>query len=102
MSSTQSSPTQPVQFHAWRLFVIFGLFVVVLELLVRRYAFAYRRPLLDTAIVLAIAQRVKTLCTEAPELRRLAKLLELDVLDRDEYLERFAKGSPPASPGSPE
>lgn len=38
----------------WALMVLLGLFVVVLELLVRRYAFAYRRPLLDTAIVLAI------------------------------------------------
>lgn len=36
------------------LMVLIGLFVIVLELLVRRYAFAYRRPLLDSAIVLAV------------------------------------------------
>lgn len=38
----------------WALVILIALFVVVLELLVRRYAFAYRRPLLDTAIMLAV------------------------------------------------
>jgi penicillin-binding protein 2 len=35
-SNAPSSPTQPVQFDAWRLFVIFGLFVVVLVALLGR------------------------------------------------------------------
>ncbi len=43
----------------------------------------------ETAVVLAVAQRAHVFCTEDRELRRLAKLLEIDVVDRDEFLERF-------------
>ncbi|MDO8964657.1 MAG: hypothetical protein Q7W30_09235 [Coriobacteriia bacterium] len=46
----------------------------------------------DQARTLASAQRVKVFCTESAELRRLAKLLEIEVLNRDEYLERFGGG----------
>lgn len=43
----------------------------------------------DQSVVLAAAQRVKYLCTESPELRRLAKILEIDVLNSTEFLEHF-------------
>jgi sugar lactone lactonase YvrE len=43
-----------------------------------------------TAATLSLAKRAKTFCTQSPELRRLAKLLELDVLDCQEFAERFA------------
>jgi sugar lactone lactonase YvrE len=43
----------------------------------------------DTAIVLVIAQRARVFCTQTPELRRLAKSLEIDVVDHEEFLERF-------------
>lgn len=57
----------------------------------------------DTAVTLSIAQRAKVFCTQDEELRRLAKLLEVDVVDRDEFLERFAgKRTPtPPSGGAP-
>lgn len=45
------------------------------------------------AIPLALAQRAKVFATEDGELRRLAKLLELDVVDRVEFIERFAGAS---------
>jgi sugar lactone lactonase YvrE len=44
----------------------------------------------ETAEILAIAQRAYVFCTEDMELRRLAKLLEIDVVDHVEFLERFA------------
>jgi sugar lactone lactonase YvrE/predicted nucleic acid-binding protein len=49
-----------------------------------------------TAVTLAIAQRSYVFCTEDENLRRLAKVLELDVVNREEYLERFATGEKPA------
>ena len=44
-----------------------------------------------TAIVMALAQRAKVFCTRDPDYRRLAKVLEVDVVNREEYLRRFAK-----------
>ena len=44
-----------------------------------------------TAIVMALAQRAKVFCTQDTDYRRLAKVLEADVVNRDEYLRRFAK-----------
>ncbi len=40
---------------------------------------------------LSIAQRSKVFCTEDPELRRLARVMEVDVVNRVEYIERFVK-----------
>jgi hypothetical protein len=45
----------------------------------------------DTAAILSIAMRAKVFCTEDSELRRLARALEVDVVDHEEYLERFGK-----------
>lgn len=49
----------------------------------------------ETAVNVAIAKRVHVFCTDDAELRRLARMLEIDVLDHDEFIERF--GSPQAS-----
>ncbi len=38
---------------------------------------------------LAAAQRVKVLCTEDVEVRRVARLLEIDVVNQAEFIERF-------------
>lgn len=46
-----------------------------------------------TAAVLASARRAKVFCTLDPELRRLAKMLEIDVVGVDEYLARFASNA---------
>ena len=43
------------------------------------------------AVTLSIAQRAKVFCTEDPELRRLARVVEIDVVNRVEFIERFAK-----------
>ncbi|MBI5232601.1 MAG: hypothetical protein HY876_10615 [Coriobacteriales bacterium] len=43
-----------------------------------------------TAGELALAQRGKLFCTESPELRRLAKVLEVEVVNAKEFVERFA------------
>jgi DNA-binding beta-propeller fold protein YncE len=45
----------------------------------------------DLAATLAAAQRVKVLCTEDAEVRRVARLLEMDVVNKVEYLKRFAR-----------
>ncbi len=45
----------------------------------------------DSAVIMAIAKRAHVFCTEDAELRRLAKLLEVDVVDQEEYLERYDK-----------
>jgi sugar lactone lactonase YvrE len=42
-----------------------------------------------TAIVLSIAQRAHVFCTENDEYRRLAKVLEIDVVNRVEFIRRF-------------
>jgi hypothetical protein len=44
-----------------------------------------------TAIIMALAQRAKVFCTLDNDYRRLAKVLEVDVVNREEYLSRFAK-----------
>lgn len=57
-----------------------------------------------TAIVLALAQRAYVFTTENPEYRQLARSLEIDVVNRVEFIERFVKKSaddqtpPPATP----
>ncbi|MDF1542762.1 MAG: hypothetical protein RQ731_07830 [Anaerosomatales bacterium] len=45
----------------------------------------------DTAAILSVAMRAKVFCTEDSKLRRLARALEVDVVDHEEYLERFGK-----------
>ena len=50
------------------------------------------------AVTLSIAQRSKVFCTENPELRRLARVAEIDVVNRAEYLERFAKKQQSSEP----
>lgn len=47
----------------------------------------------ESAVILAIAQRTKVFCTDNVDLRRIAKLLELDVVNRAEFLERYDKVS---------
>ncbi|MDA3935318.1 MAG: hypothetical protein PF636_00435 [Actinomycetota bacterium] len=43
------------------------------------------------AKILSSAQRTRVFCTENLELRRVAKLLEIDVVDQEEFLDRFTK-----------
>jgi len=43
------------------------------------------------AILLSLAQRSKVFTTEDVELRRLAKVLEIDVVNRVEFVERFTR-----------
>lgn len=43
----------------------------------------------EQAILLSLAQRAKVFTTEDAELRRLAKVLEIDVVNRVEFVERF-------------
>ena len=45
----------------------------------------------ETAAVLQVATRAKVFCTQDAELRRLARAIEIDVVDNEEYLERFGK-----------
>ncbi|MDO8915520.1 MAG: 6-bladed beta-propeller [Coriobacteriia bacterium] len=47
---------------------------------------------LEKAGLLAMAKRYKTLCTEDPEVSRLAVLLGIDVYDRTTFLKRFVEG----------
>ncbi len=49
----------------------------------------------EPAIYLAIAQRAHIFCTEDLELRKLAKMLEIDVVDHEEFMERFADKNAP-------
>jgi len=60
---------------------------------------------MQTAVVLAIAQRNPVFCTEDSEYRRLAKSLEVDVVNRVEFLDRFerrrAAEDHAQSPGDP-
>jgi len=46
----------------------------------------------STATVLALAQRASVFCTDNAGLRRLAKVLEIDVVSSDEFAARFARG----------
>ncbi|MDP2181905.1 MAG: hypothetical protein Q8K99_04965 [Actinomycetota bacterium] len=43
----------------------------------------------DSAVILTMAQRSKLFCTEDVELTRLAKTLEVDVVEHIEFIERF-------------
>jgi DNA-binding beta-propeller fold protein YncE len=43
----------------------------------------------ESAATLAAAQRAKVFCTEDAELRRAARLLDMDVVNHTEYVERF-------------
>lgn len=45
----------------------------------------------EQAIPLSLAQRTRIFTTEDAELRRLAKTLEIDVVNRVEFIERFTK-----------
>jgi hypothetical protein len=49
----------------------------------------------ETAAILAAAQRMYLFCTEETELRTLAKSLEVQVANADEYLARYGKESKP-------
>lgn len=53
------------------------------------------------AIVLSIAQRAKLFCTEDVDLRRIARVLEIDTVDHDEYLERMAGEAPSGDENRP-
>ena len=65
----------------------------------RPYSESDARDLMDkmeidqpTAIVLSIAKRIPVFCTENADYRRLAKVLEVDVVvNRVEFLNRFEK-----------
>lgn len=47
---------------------------------------------LERAGLLSIAKRAHTLCTEDPELSRLAVLLDIDVYDHGSFVRRFVEG----------
>jgi hypothetical protein len=53
------------------------------------------------AVDLATAKTAKVFCTENLDLRRLARMLEIDTVDREEYVRRFAKKTGPGGPGAP-
>lgn len=48
----------------------------------------------ETAAILSIARRAKVFCTENADLRKLARALELTVVDHEEYLERHGRQRP--------
>ncbi len=48
---------------------------------------------LPVAALLSVAQRAKRLAPADPELRRLAAMLELEVFDREAFIERYKKES---------
>jgi hypothetical protein len=48
---------------------------------------------METAGLLAMAKHYKTLCTEDPDLARLAASLDIDVYDRAAWIEHFRKGA---------
>jgi hypothetical protein len=52
----------------------------------------------DSAVVLSSAKRTKALCTEDPELRRMANLLEIPVYNAAEFVEKFRKPGTSAGP----
>lgn len=56
----------------------------------------------QAAIVLSLAQRARVFCTNDPELRRYAKVLDVDVVNSEEYLRRFAKQPSQADRGPAE
>ena len=44
----------------------------------------------DTAAIMAAAQRAYVFATEQPDYRRLAKTMEIDVVDAPEFVKRYA------------
>ncbi|MEI7813971.1 MAG: 6-bladed beta-propeller [Coriobacteriia bacterium] len=48
----------------------------------------------EEAVTLASSARAYLFCTEVPELRRMAKLLEIDVVNAGEFIERFGQKEP--------
>jgi len=48
---------------------------------------------METAGLLAMAKHYRTLCTEDPDLGRLAASLDIDVYDRAAWIEHFRKGA---------
>lgn len=54
----------------------------------------------ERAAILAIAKRVHVFVTEDADLRRNAKLLEIDVINRAEFLERYASAQSEDSQGA--
>ncbi len=44
----------------------------------------------EMAATMAAASRARVVCTDDTEVRRMSKLMELDVVNSDEFLERFA------------
>ena len=53
------------------------------------------------AVDLAVAKTAKVFCTENLELRRLARSIEIDTVDREEFVLRFAKKTGAGGPGGP-
>lgn len=53
-----------------------------------------------TAIIMSLAERAKVACFEDEELRRYAKMMELDVVNAEEFVRRFEKGSRSSKGGS--
>lgn len=43
----------------------------------------------ESAVILSVAQRARVFATEDTDLRRVARLLDIDVVDRTEFLARF-------------
>jgi len=54
----------------------------------------------DQAIVLSLAERSKVFATQDVDVRRIAKTIEIDVVNRTEFIERFAKKSSQPDGGS--
>ncbi len=55
----------------------------------------------QTSVVMAAAQRARLFTTETAEYRRMAKTMEIDVVDAAEFVKRYAdKGKPAAAPTS--
>jgi len=50
----------------------------------------------ETAAILALARRIRVLCTEDLQIARLAVALEVDVYDRAAWLERYTHAGAPA------
>lgn len=64
-----------------------------------RYELSWR-----DAVVLSLAQRAKLFCTEDPELRRLARVLEVPVMDHIEFVSKHSQSGtrPPVGPSGGE
>ncbi len=53
------------------------------------------------AVDLAIAKTAKVFCTENLELRRLARTMDIDTVDREEYVRRYGDKATPGGPAGP-